>query len=53
MSYDFIPPVVEVLKDQQVTTTEIQWLTAELLLVVIAAVAMTTFWELVEEGLEW
>jgi hypothetical protein len=53
MSYDFIPPVVEVLKDQQVTAVEIQWLTSELLLVIIAAVVMASFWALVEEGLEW
>ena len=53
MSYDFIPPVMEVLKDRQVTTAEIEWLAVELLLVTIAAVAMSMFWELVEEGLEW
>jgi hypothetical protein len=53
MSYDFIPPVVEVLKDQQVTFAEIQWLTMELLSVIMAAVLMTTFWELAEEGVEW
>ena len=53
MSVDFIPPVLEVLRDRQVTTAEIKWLATELLLVTIATVAMSTFWELVEEGLEW
>jgi hypothetical protein len=53
MSVDFIPPVLEVLRDRQVTTAEIQWLATELLVVTVAMVAMTTFWELVEEDLEW
>ena len=53
MSVDFISPVLEVVRDQQVTIAEIQWLATELLLVTVAAVAMSTFWELVEEGLKW
>jgi hypothetical protein len=53
MTIDFIPPTLQVLEDQRVTPDEISWLTQELLLVIIVAVMMTAFWNMIEEGIEW
>ena len=52
MAVSCIPPMLEVLEDQRVTTAELNWLTQDLLLVVITAVMMTAFWGLVEGDIE-
>jgi len=51
MSIGFIPPTFQVLEDQSVTTGELNWLTQELMMVIIMAVIMTAFWEMIEEGI--
>lgn len=48
MAIGFIQPTLQVLGDQRVTTGELNWLTQELMLVIIMAVMMTAFWKLVE-----
>lgn len=53
MSIGFIPPTMQVLEDQRVTPSEINWLTQELMAVIITAVMMAAFWDLIEEGIEW
>lgn len=53
MSLDFVPPVMRVFEDRQVTVAEIQQLTIELQLVILVTVVMAAFWDLVEGGLQW
>ena len=52
MSIGFIPPTLKVIEDQRVTTGELNWLTQELILMIIMAVMMTAFWGLVERSIE-
>lgn len=53
MSVGLIPPMLEVVHDQQVTIAEVSWYIQTALLVTITAVLTTAFWELAEEGVEW
>lgn len=53
MTIEFIPPIVGVIEDRRVTTAELNWLSQELIAVIIIAVMMTAFWNMIEESLEW
>ncbi len=50
---DIIPPTMEVIRDQRVTTAELNWYTQEMMLVAIMSVMMAGFWKLAEEGIQW
>jgi len=53
MPISFIPPVLEILEDQRVTTAELNWFIQEGIMIVIMAVMMTSFWKIAEESIEW
>ena len=51
MAIGFLPPMLEVLEDRQVTAAEVGGLTQELLAMIAVAVVMAAFWAIVEDAL--
>jgi len=51
MPVGFIPPMLEVLQDRQVTAAEISWFIQQTLPVIITAVVMAAFQEIAEGAL--
>ncbi|MFW6125531.1 MAG: hypothetical protein ACOC58_00335 [Chloroflexota bacterium] len=47
----FLLPILEVIEDRRVTTSEMGGLTQELLVMITVAVVMTAFWAIVEDAL--
>gem|GEM_PF-4163942 len=51
MVIGFIPPTLEVIRDQRVTTEEVNWYIQELMLVAIIGVMIAGFWKLADKAL--